>query len=55
MYVQYIVNVSESQVDTLKDAIRLQKGATLCFPEGGIRDDHVVLLTPAQIKRLDKP
>ena len=37
MYVQYKVNVSENQVDTLKDAIRLRKGATLCFPKGGIR------------------
>ena len=27
---------SENQVDTLKDAIRLKKGATLCFPNGGI-------------------
>ena len=54
MYVQYKVNVSENQVDTLKDAIRLKKGVTLCFPKGGIRDDHVLLLTPAQIIRLDK-
>ena len=54
MYVQYKVNVSEIQVDTLKDAIRLKKGVTLCFPEGGIRGDHVLLLTPAQINRLDK-
>ena len=48
------VNVSENQVDTLKDAIRLKKGATHCFPKGGIRGDHVLLLTPAQINRLDK-
>ena len=54
MYVQYKVNVSENQVDTLKDAIRLKKGATLCFPKGGIRGDHVFLLTPTQIDRLDK-
>ena len=54
MYVQYKVNVSENQVDTLKDAIRLRKGVTLCFPKGGTRDDHVLLLTPAQINRLDK-
>ena len=54
MYVQYKVNVSENQVDTLKDAIRLKKGVTLCFPIGGIRGDHVLLLTPAQINRLDK-
>ena len=54
MYVQYKVNISENQVDTLKDAIRLKKGATLCFRKGGIRGDHVLLLTPAQINRLDK-
>ena len=54
MYVQYKVNVSENQVDTLKDAILLKKGATLCFPKGGIRGDHVLLLTPAQINRLNK-
>ena len=53
MYVQYKVNVSENQVDTLKDAIRLKKGVTLCFPIGDIRGDHVLLLTPAQINRLD--
>ena len=54
MYVQYKVNASENRVDTLKDAIRLKKGATLCFPKGGIRGDHVVLLTPVQINRLGK-
>ena len=54
MYVQYKVNVSENHVDTLKDAIRLKKGVTLCFPKGGIRGDHGLLLTPAQINRLDK-
>ena len=54
MYIQYKVNVSENQVDTLKDAIRLKKDATLCFPKGGIRGDHVLLLTPVQINRLDK-
>ena len=54
MYVQYKVNVSENQVDTLKDSIRLKKGATLCFPKGGIRDHHVLLLTTAQINRLNK-
>ena len=54
MYVQYKVNVSETQVGTLRDAIRLEKGATLCFPKGGIRGDHVLLLTPAQINRLGK-
>ena len=41
-------------MDTLKDAIRLKKGVTLSFPKGGIRVDHVLLLTPAQINRLDK-
>ena len=45
-HVQYKVNVSENQVDTLKDAIRLRKG--------GIRGDHVLLLTPPQINRLDR-
>ena len=54
MYVEYKVNVSENQVDTLKDAIRLKKGVALCFPKGGIRGDHVLLLTPVQINRLDK-
>ena len=54
MYVQYKVNVSENQVDTLKDATRLKKGATLCFPKFGIRGGHILLLTPAQINRLDK-
>ena len=54
MYIQYKVNVSENQVDTLKDAIRLKKCVTLCFPKGGIKDDHVLRLTPAQINRLDK-
>ena len=54
MYVQYKVSVSENQVDTLKYAIRLKKGVTLCFPKCGIRGDHVLLLTPAQINRLDK-
>ena len=52
MYIK--LNVSENQVDTLKDAIRLKKGVTLCFPKGGIRGHHVLLLTPAQINRLDK-
>ena len=54
MYVQYKVNVSENQANTLKDAIRLKKGATLCFPKGGIRGDHVLLFTTVQINRLDK-
>ena len=41
-------------MDTLKDAIRLKKGVTLCFTKGGTRGDHVLLLTSAQINRLDK-
>ena len=51
---QYKVNISENKVDTSKDDIRLEKGVTLWFPKGGIRGDHVLLLTPAQINRLDK-
>ena len=54
MYIQYKVNVSENQLDTLKDAIRLKKRVTLCFPKGGIKGDHVLLLTPAQINRRHK-
>ena len=54
MYVQHEVNVSENQVNTLKDAIRLKKGTTLCFTKGGIRGDHILLLTTVQINRLDK-
>ena len=48
--------MSENQVNTLKDAIRLKKGATHCFPKGGIRGrgDHDLLLAPVQINRLDK-
>ena len=53
MYVQYKVNVSEKQVDTLKDAIRLKKSVTLCYPKGGIQGDHILLLTPPEITRLD--
>ena len=41
-------------MNTLKDAIRLKKGTTLCFQKGGIRDDHILLVTPVQINRLDK-
>ena len=52
MYIQYKVNVSENQVDTLKDAIRLKKGVTLCFPKGGIRGD--CYLHQQKINRLDK-
>ena len=40
-------------MDTLKNAIRLKKCVTFCFPKGGIRGDHVLLLTPAQINRLE--
>ena len=54
MYVQYKVNVSENQLNTLKDAIRLKKCATVCFPKGAIRGDYVLLLTLAQINRLEK-
>ena len=54
MYVQYKVNVSENQMDTLEYAIRLKNGVTLCFAKGGIRGDHVLLLTPSQINRLEK-
>ena len=54
MLIQYKVNVSENKVDTLKYAIRLRKGVTLCFPKDGIRGDHVFLLTPVQINQLDK-
>ena len=50
MYVQYKVNVSESQVETLKDTIRLNKAVNLCFLKGG----HILLLTQIQITRLDK-
>ena len=49
MYIQYKVNVSGNQVDTLKDSIRFKKGVTLCFPKGGIRGDHVLLLIHAQV------
>ena len=49
MCVQYKVNVYENQVYTLKDAIRVKQGATPCFPKGGFRGGHVLLLTPAQI------
>ena len=54
MYIQYIVKVSENEVEILKGAIRMKKGVTLCFPKGGIRGDPVLLLTPAPINRLDK-
>ena len=39
MYVQYKINISEKQVDTLKDAI----------PKDYIKGNHVLLLTPGQI------
>ena len=44
------MNISENQVDMLKDAIQLNKAVTLC----GIKGDHVLLLRPAQISRLEK-
>ena len=50
---EYKVNVSENQVDTLKGAILLKKGVTLCFLKGGIRGDHFLLHTPAQINQLE--
>ena len=50
MYLQYKVNVSENQVGTLKDAIRLKKGATLCFQKCSC----VLLHSPGQINQLDK-
>ena len=40
-------------MDTVKDANRLKKGVTLYFPKGGFRCDHDLLLTPAQIIRLE--
>ena len=54
MYVPYKVNISENQVDSLKVSIRLKKGVPLCSSNVGIRADHVLLLTPTQINRLDK-
>ena len=54
MLIPYKVNVSESQIDTLKDAIRLKKGVVLSFPKVGIRGDHEILLTHSQVNRLDK-
>ena len=54
IYIQYKVNVSENQVVTLKDAIRLKKDVNLCFPKEGIKCGHLLLLIPAQINRLDK-
>ena len=53
-YVQNKVNVSENQVDSLIDAIRLRNAVYLYFPKGGIRGDHVLLFTLAQINRLGK-
>ena len=52
MYILYKVNVSDNQVDTLKDAIRLKKGNSLVSKRLH-RGDHVMLLTQAQINRLD--
>ena len=47
------VNISEGQIEAVKDAIRLKKGVVLSFPKGGIRGKHELLLTP-QVNRLDK-
>ena len=52
MYVQYKVNVSENQVNTLKDALRLKK---LSVFQKVVSDViSASLPTPAQINRLDK-
>ena len=48
MYIRYKVNVSENQVDTLKDAIRLKKDITLCFPKCGIKGDLVTYTSTNQ-------
>ena len=41
-------------MDTLKRCYSTQESPNSLFPKGGIRGDHVLLLTPVQIKRLDK-
>ena len=57
MYVQYKVYVSENQVDTLKDAIRLKKGVTLCFPKGAsgvimhTKNQHGILMLNLSISK----
>ena len=48
MYVQYKLKSSGYF------AIRFKKCVTICFPKGGIRGDHVLLLSPPQINRLDR-
>ena len=54
MLIPYKVNISEGQIEAVKDAIRLKKGVVLSFPKGGIRGEHELLLTPSQVNRLDK-
>ena len=54
MLIPYKVNISEGQIEAMKDAIRLKKGIVLSFPKGGIRGEHELLLTPSQVNRLDK-
>ena len=55
MLIPYKVNISEGQIEAVKDAIRLKKGVdsrkVLSFPKG----EHELLLTPSQVNRLDKP
>ena len=46
MLIPYKVNISEGQIEAVKDAIRLKKGVVLSFQK--------VLLTPSQVNRLDK-
>ena len=50
MLIPYKVNISEGQIEAMKDAIRLKKGIVLSFPKGGIRGEHELLLTPSQVK-----
>ena len=53
MLIPYKVNISEGQIEAVKDAIRLEEGVVLSFPKGGIRGEHELLLTH-QVNRLDK-
>ena len=62
MHIQYKVNVSENQVDTSKDAVRLKKGVTRCFPKGGMEyskamslDLHLIQNTRIQMVHLFTP
>ena len=54
MLIPYQVNISEGQIEAVKDAIRLKKWVVLSIPKGGIRGEHELLLTPSQVNRLDK-